>query len=69
VIVTLENQSRADAPEVVITDYTHIVDGPGPYRFRLDPLAGEPAQLRYFGLRNSRVKRSVLPVTVLRPTS
>jgi putative lipoprotein len=35
VIVTLEDQSRADAPAVVITDYTHIVDGQNPYPFRL----------------------------------
>ena len=41
VIVTLEDQSRADAPATVITDYTHIVDGQGPYPFRLvyDPAA------------------------------
>jgi len=41
VIVTLEDQSRADAPATVITDYTHIVDGQGPYSFRLvyDPVA------------------------------
>ena len=42
VIVILEDQSRADAPATVITDYTHIVDGQGPpYRFRLvyDPAA------------------------------
>lgn len=41
VIVTLEDQSRADAPATVITDYTHIVDGAGPYSFRLvyDPAA------------------------------
>jgi putative lipoprotein len=36
VIVTLEDQSRADAPATVLTDYTHIVDGDGPpYSFRL----------------------------------
>lgn len=35
VIVTLEDQSRADAPADVLTDYTHVVDGPGPYSFRL----------------------------------
>jgi putative lipoprotein len=35
VIVTLEDQSRADAPAMVLTDYTHIVDGQGPYSFRL----------------------------------
>ena len=41
VIVTLEDQSRADAPATIITDYTHTVDGQGPYRFRLvyDPAA------------------------------
>lgn len=41
VIVVLEDQSRADAPATVITDYTHIVDGQGPYPFRLvyDPAA------------------------------
>ena len=41
VIVTLEDQSRADAPATIITDYTHIVDGQGPYTFRLvyDPTA------------------------------
>jgi putative lipoprotein len=41
VIVTLEDQSRADAAATVLTDYTHIVDGQGPYRFRLvyDPAA------------------------------
>ena len=41
VIVTLEDQSRADALATVITDYTHTVDGSGPYTFRLvyDPTA------------------------------
>ena len=41
VIVTLEGQSRADALATVITDYTHTVDGSGPYTFRLvyDPAA------------------------------
>ena len=41
VIVMLEDQSRADALATVITDYTHTVDGPGPYTFRLvyDPAA------------------------------
>ena len=41
VIVMLEDQSRADAPATIITDYTHTVDGAGPYRFRLvyDPAA------------------------------
>jgi len=33
VIVVLEDQSRMDAPATVITDYTHTVDGPGPYTF------------------------------------
>ncbi|MEJ2256820.1 MAG: YbaY family lipoprotein [Woeseiaceae bacterium] len=35
VIVTLEDQSRADAAATVLTDYTHIVDGAPPYSFRL----------------------------------
>jgi putative lipoprotein len=42
VIVTLEDQSRADAPAVVLTDYTHVVgEEQGPYSFRLayDPSA------------------------------
>lgn len=42
VIVTLEDQSRADAPATVLTDYTHVVDGTAPpYSFRLvfDPSA------------------------------
>ncbi|MEJ2535169.1 MAG: META domain-containing protein [Gammaproteobacteria bacterium] len=33
--VVLEDQSRMDAPATVITDYTHVVDGPPPYAFRL----------------------------------
>lgn len=39
--VVLEDQSRMDAPATPITDYTHVVDGPGPYSFRLvyDPSA------------------------------
>ena len=51
VIVTLEDQSRADAPAIVITDYTHIVDSQGPYPFRLvyDPAAID-ARMTY-GLR------------------
>ena len=51
VIVTLEDQSRADAPATLITDYTHIVDGPPPYPFRLvvDPSAMDE-RMRY-GLR------------------
>lgn len=42
VTVTLEDQSRADVPATVITDYTHVVDGQAPpYSFRLvfDPSA------------------------------
>ena len=41
VIVTLEDQSRADAAATVLTDYPHIVGGQGPYPFRLvyDPAA------------------------------
>ncbi len=41
VVVTLEDQSRADAPATVITDYTHVTEGQGPYSFRLiyDPAA------------------------------
>ena len=36
VVVTLEDQSRADAPATVLTDYTHTVDGgQPPYPFRL----------------------------------
>lgn len=51
VIVQLEDQSRADAPATVLTDYTHVVDGPGPYSFRLvyDPSAIDE-RMRY-GLR------------------
>ena len=51
VVVTLEDQSRADAPATVITDYIHIVDGQGPYPFRLvyDPAVID-ARLTY-GLR------------------
>ncbi|GGO86255.1 hypothetical protein GCM10011348_36690 [Marinobacterium nitratireducens] len=51
VLVTLEDQSRMDAPATVITRYTHIVDGPGPYSFRLvyDPAAIDE-RMRY-GLR------------------
>ena len=42
VIVMLEDQSRADAPATVITDYTHIVDdrqAPFPFRLVYDPAA------------------------------
>ena len=36
VTVRLEDQSRADAPDTVLTDYTHVVDGQAPpYPFRL----------------------------------
>jgi putative lipoprotein len=36
VIVTLEDQSRADAPATVLTDYTHVVDAAQqPFSFRL----------------------------------
>ncbi len=51
VIVVLEDQSKADATTTVITDYTHIVDGQGPYPFRLvyDPSALD-GRMRY-GLR------------------
>lgn len=52
VSVTLEDQSRADAPATVITDYTHIVGEQGPpYSFRLvfDPSAIDD-RMRY-GLR------------------
>lgn len=52
ITVTLEDQSRADAPATVITDYTHVVDGQAPpYSFRLvfDPSAIDE-RVRY-GLR------------------
>jgi putative lipoprotein len=52
VIVTLEDQSRADAPATVITDYTNVVnDKAPPYSFRLvfDPSAIDE-RMRY-GLR------------------
>lgn len=51
VIVTLEDQSRADAPATILTDYTHVVDGAPPYPFRLvyDPSAIDE-RMRY-GLR------------------
>lgn len=42
VVVTLEDQSRADAPATVLTDYTHTVDGgqpPYPFRLVVDPAA------------------------------
>jgi putative lipoprotein len=49
--VTLEDQSRMDAPATVLTDYTHNVDGAPPYSFRLvyDPSAIDE-RMRY-GLR------------------
>ena len=51
VTVSLEDQSRMDAPATVLTDYTQEVDGPPPYPFRLviDPSAIDP-RMRY-GLR------------------
>ncbi len=51
VIVTLEDQSRADAPATVVTDYVHTVDGAGPYSFRLvyDPAAID--ERKRYGLR------------------
>jgi putative lipoprotein len=42
VIVTIEDQSRADAPATVLTDYTHVVgEAQQPFSFRLvyDPAA------------------------------
>lgn len=42
VIVTLEDQSRADAPATVLTDYTYTVEGaqpPYPFRLVYDPQA------------------------------
>ncbi|GAB3103261.1 lipo-like protein [Aestuariicella hydrocarbonica] len=33
--VYLEDQSKMDAPAQRITEYTHIVDGSGPYKYRL----------------------------------
>jgi putative lipoprotein len=49
--VMLEDQSRMDAPATVLTEYTHNVDGPPPYPFRLviDP-SGIDERMRY-GLR------------------
>ena len=52
VIVTLEDQSRADAPATVITDYTFVIDGqspPYPFRLVFDPGAIDE-RMRY-GLR------------------
>ncbi len=51
VTVTLEDQSRADAPATIITNYTHTVSGPPPYPFRLvyNPAAIDD-RMRY-GLR------------------
>jgi putative lipoprotein len=42
VIVTLEDQSRADAPATVLTDYRHVVDeeqAPFPFRLVYNPKA------------------------------
>jgi L-arabinonolactonase len=45
--------------------------GLSPERLAAEPDAGHPfiCRTNYKGLRNSRVNRSVLPVTALRPTS
>ena len=52
VMVTLEDQSRADAPATVITSYIHVVDRDAPpYPFRLvyDPAAIDDRHV--YGLR------------------
>ena len=51
VIVAIEEQSRADASATAMPGYTHVVDGQGPYTFRLvrDP-ATIDERMRY-GLR------------------
>jgi len=52
IIVTLEDQSRADAPASVITDYIHVVDdGQQPFSFKL---AVDPSSINEhmtYGLR------------------
>lgn len=61
--VVLEDQSKMDAPAEVITDYTHIVDGAGPYTYRLvyNPKAIKE-KMRY-GLRAKIVKDGKLMFT------
>lgn len=54
VVVTLEDQSRADAPAVILTDYTHVVGDdnrqqPFPFRLVYHPSAIDE-RMRY-GLR------------------
>lgn len=64
VIVTLEDQSRADAPAVVITDYTYVVDNKAPpYPFRLvyDPEAIDDRMT--YGLRAKIVRDDTLLFT------
>jgi len=63
VIVTLEDQSRADAPATVITDYTHRSAGQPPYSFRLvyDPAAIDERMT--YGLRARIVRDGELLFT------
>lgn len=57
VIVTLEDQSRADAPATVITDYTHVVDGDQPpYPFRLVYAPSAIDERMTYGVR-ARIER------------
>jgi putative lipoprotein len=51
VTVTLEDQSRMDAPATVLTDYTHVTDGPPPYPFRLVIDPSKIDQRMRYGLR------------------
>ncbi len=52
VIVTLEDQSRADAPAIVITDYKHTVqDDQAPFPFRLVYDAAAIDERMTYGLR------------------
>lgn len=52
VIVTLEDQSRADAAATVITDYRYVVDGQAPpYPFRLVYNPSAIDQRMTYGLR------------------
>ncbi|MBW0145897.1 YbaY family lipoprotein [Marinobacter arenosus] len=64
VIVTLEDQSRADAPATVITDYTYVVDDKAPpYPFRLVYDPSVISERMTYGLRARILKDDQLLFT------
>ncbi|WP_439134204.1 YbaY family lipoprotein [Pseudomaricurvus sp.] len=61
--VVLEDQSKMDAPAETITEYTHVVDGSGPYTYRLVYNPSAIKERMRYGLRARIEKDGALMFT------